>query len=118
MGIRGKRSCPCAELIKHYAVKAYGGVDLRMHIVLISALFGGEWSASHPFRFAPGERAPGTHWRGGWVDPRTTLGDVEKRRFLTFPRLVLRPLGRPARSQSLHRLRYPGFQDMGIENIK
>jgi hypothetical protein len=23
---------------------------------------GGEWLASHPGRFIPGERAPGTHW--------------------------------------------------------
>jgi hypothetical protein len=23
-----KQSCPCAQLLKHYAMKAYGGVDL------------------------------------------------------------------------------------------
>jgi hypothetical protein len=34
------------------------------------------------------------------------LDDVEKRKFLTLPGLELRPLGRPARSQSLYRLRY------------
>jgi hypothetical protein len=28
---------------------------------LTSALDGGEWSASHPGRFTPRERAPGTH---------------------------------------------------------
>jgi hypothetical protein len=65
-----------------------------------SALDGGEWSASRPGRalpsdvrwkifhrtfsrtenfpphitsFTPGERTPGTHWRGGWVDPRAGL---------------------------------------------
>jgi hypothetical protein len=42
------------------------------------------------------------------VDPRTGLDDVEKRKFLTLSRLELRPLGHPARSQSLYRLRYPG----------
>jgi hypothetical protein len=42
------------------------------------------------------------------VDPRTGLHDVEKRKFLTLPGLELRPHGHPARSQSLHRLRYPG----------
>jgi hypothetical protein len=52
--------------------------------------------------------APGTHWRGCWVGPRTGLHDVEKRKFLTLPGLELRPLGRPARSQSLYRLRYSG----------
>jgi hypothetical protein len=35
----------------------------------------------------PGERAPGTHWTGGWVDPRTGLDDVKKRKFLTLPGL-------------------------------
>jgi hypothetical protein len=33
---------------------------------------------------------------------------VEKRKFLTLPGLELRPLGRPTRSQSLHRLLQPG----------
>jgi hypothetical protein len=42
------------------------------------------------------------------VDPRAGLDDVEKRKFLILPGLELRPLGCPARSQSLHRLRYPG----------
>jgi hypothetical protein len=32
---------------------------------------------------------------------------MEKRKFLTPPGLELRPLSRPARSQSLYRLRYP-----------
>jgi hypothetical protein len=41
------------------------------------------------------------------VDPRASLDDLEKRKFLTLPGLELRPLGRPARSQSLYRLRYP-----------
>jgi hypothetical protein len=51
---------------------------------------------------------PGTHWIGGWVDPRASLDDVQKRKFLTLPRLELRPLSRPGRGQSLHQLRYPG----------
>jgi hypothetical protein len=35
-----------------------------------SAPVGGKWSASRTGRFTPGEKAPGTHWIGGWVDPR------------------------------------------------
>jgi hypothetical protein len=35
---------------------------------LTSALDGGEWSASYPGHFTPRERAPGTHWLGGWAD--------------------------------------------------
>jgi hypothetical protein len=42
------------------------------------------------------------------VGPRTGLNDMEKRKFLTLPGLELRPLVRPARSQSLYRLRYTG----------
>jgi hypothetical protein len=57
----------------------------------------------------PGERAPGTHWLGGWVEPRAGLDDVEESKFLTLPGLELRPIGRPARSQSLYRLHYPGL---------
>jgi hypothetical protein len=42
------------------------------------------------------------------VDPRAGLDEVEKRKFLTLPGIELQNLGRPTRSQSLHRLRYPG----------
>jgi hypothetical protein len=89
-------------------MKVYGGVDVYIHIFFTSALDGGEWSASRPGRFTPGERTPGTHWIGGWVDPRAGLDDMEKRKFLTLPGLELLPLGRPSRSQLLYRLRYPG----------
>jgi hypothetical protein len=65
-----------------------------------SALAEGEWSASRPCRFTPGERAPCTHWLGGWVGPRTGLDDVEKRKFLIVQGLEFRPLDHSARSQS------------------
>jgi hypothetical protein len=42
------------------------------------------------------------------MDLRAGLDEVEKRKFLTLPGLELRSLGRPARSLSLYRLRYPG----------
>jgi hypothetical protein len=90
-------------------MKASGEMDVWIHIFLTSALVEGEWPASRPGFFTPGERALGTHWIGGWVDPRAGLADVEKRKFLTLPGLELRPLGCSARSQSLYRLRYPGF---------
>jgi hypothetical protein len=99
---------PLYLIIKHYAMKAYGGVDVYVHIFLNSALAGDEWSASLPGRFTPGKTAPITQWIGVWVGPRARLGDLEKRKFLTLPGLELRPLGGPARSQSLYRLRYPG----------
>jgi hypothetical protein len=40
------------------------------------------------------------------VDPRAGLDDFEKRKFLNLSGVELRPFGRPARSQSLYRLRY------------
>jgi hypothetical protein len=46
------------NLIKHYAMRAYGGVDVSIHIFLTSALLGGEWSASRPGRFIPGKELP------------------------------------------------------------
>jgi hypothetical protein len=64
-----------------------------------SALTGGEWSASRPGRSTPRDRAPGTHWIGGWVGPSASL--TTWRKFLTLPWLELRPLGRQVRSQSL-----------------
>jgi hypothetical protein len=77
-------------------MKAYGGVDVQIHIFLTSALVGGEWLASRTGRFTPRERAPGTHCLGGLVDPKAGLGYVEKRKLLTLPGLELQPLGGPA----------------------
>jgi hypothetical protein len=54
-----------------------------------------EWLVSRPGGFTSG-----TNWIGGWVGPGTCLDDMERRKILAF--------GRPARSQSLYRIRYPG----------
>jgi hypothetical protein len=58
-------------------MKAYWG-DWRYSPThsLTSALDGGEWSASRFGRFTLRKRAPGTHWIGGWVGPRTVLDAV------------------------------------------
>jgi hypothetical protein len=73
-------------------MKAYGGVDIYIHIFINIGLTAGEWSTSHPSSFTTREKAPGTHWIGGWVGPRAGLDDMDKRKFLTLPRLELRPL--------------------------
>jgi hypothetical protein len=70
-------------------MKAYGGVNVYTHIFLTSALVGGELSASHPCPFTPRERAPSTHWIGGWMGPRASLDDAEKRKLLTLLGLEL-----------------------------
>jgi hypothetical protein len=85
-------------------MKTYGGLDVYIRVFLTSALVGGEWSDSRPGRFTPG-----THWIGGWVDPRAGLDDLEKRQFLTLPGLEIRPFRYEVRSQSLYRLRCTGF---------
>jgi hypothetical protein len=51
------------------------------------------------------------------VDPRAGLDDVEKRKFLILQGLELRPLGRPALSQSLYRLRYPKTNLVNFQNL-
>jgi hypothetical protein len=87
-------------------MKEYGGVDVQIHIFLISTLVGGESSASRPGSFTP-RKSPGIHWIGGWVGPRAGLDDVENRKNFTLPGLEIRPPRLPARSYSLYRLRYP-----------
>jgi hypothetical protein len=52
------------------------------------------------------------------VGPRSGLEDVEKRKILPLPGLELCSLGRPARSQSLYRLRYPGSWKGAIGALK
>jgi hypothetical protein len=51
-------------------MKTYGEVDLKIYVFLTSA---GVWSASRPGLFTSGERAPGTHWIGGWVGRRIII---------------------------------------------
>jgi hypothetical protein len=70
----------------------------RSTFFLTSAVAGGEWPASRLSRFTPGGRTPVTRWIGGWVDPKVSLGDVERRKFLTVPGLELRSLDPTARS--------------------
>jgi hypothetical protein len=60
-----------------------------------------------PAALPPGKEHPWTHSIEVWVGPRAGLDDVEKKKFLNLPELELRPLGHPAGSQSLYRLRYP-----------
>jgi hypothetical protein len=52
---------------------------------LTSALYRGKWSASRLNRFTPRERAPGTHWIGGWVGSRAVVDAVVKRK-IPIPR--------------------------------
>jgi hypothetical protein len=99
-----------AKLLKHYAMKASGEMDVEIHIFLSSALAGSEWSAPRLGRFTTGKRASGTHWIKGCVKPRAGLDEVEKRKFFSIQGFEHRYVGRAARSQSLYWLRYPSFK--------
>jgi hypothetical protein len=91
--------------VRHESVWGNGCIDPRFFDLGTSLRRG----ISHPHRsYYPQEKSPRTHWIGGWVGLRTGLDDVEKRKFFILPGLELRPFGRPARSQSLYRQRYPG----------
>jgi hypothetical protein len=101
-----------------------GKVDVYIYIFLTSTLVGGDWSASRPCRFTPGEKAFGTHWIGGLVDPRAGLHDVENRKFLILPGLELGTLGRPLAShysdwatQALCLRKYSALETPGAHNM-
>jgi hypothetical protein len=78
-GKKGKGKVSCA-LTEHHDMKAYWGSGGSSTHSMTSALDGGERSASRPGRFTLKERAPGTHWIGGWVGPRAVLDVVVKRK--------------------------------------
>jgi hypothetical protein len=97
-----KKVVPLRSIEVHLGDRRYSSYSF-----LTLALEGGEWSASRPGRaFPPGERAPSTHFIGGWVGPRASL-DAEARRKFLCPCWGLHP-GRPVRSQTLS---YPGLLD-------
>jgi hypothetical protein len=73
---------------------------------LTLALDGSELSDSCHSRFAPGERAPGTHWIRGWVVRRDSMDAVEYREVFC-PCRESNP-GCLPRSPSLYGLNYPG----------
>jgi hypothetical protein len=56
-----------------------------------------------PAALCPGERTPGTHCTGGWVDPRAGL-DTEARGKILSPLLRIDPRspGRPVHSHTLY----------------
>jgi hypothetical protein len=63
---------------------------------LTSALDASDWSASRPFCFNPGKTARGIHCIEGWVDLRSGLNAMEKRK--VFADKQHPPLGRPTHS--------------------
>jgi hypothetical protein len=50
-----------------FDMKAYRGIEIRLHPFLTSAIVGAEWSASHAGRVPPAEIASSTHWIRSWT---------------------------------------------------
>jgi hypothetical protein len=82
------------------------------HYMEVSGLF------HAPVALTPRDRAPGTHWIGGWVDPTAVLDTVVKRKIPNSRRESNLNPNRPARSPALYRLSYRGsliyWQNGGI----
>jgi hypothetical protein len=106
---RGIKVIPLLNYLRTKPWRHMGGGGLQIHIFLTLVLAGVNSQLHALAALYLGDKAPSTHWIGGWVGTRAGLDDVEKRIFLTLPGLELRHLGRPARSQSLYWLHYPSF---------
>jgi hypothetical protein len=61
----------------HHAMKMYEEIEIIAPSFLTSALDGREWSASRPGCFIPRDKAPYTHWVGGWVGHSAGVDAVE-----------------------------------------
>jgi hypothetical protein len=97
--------CLTNEALPHEDVWGSGCID--PHVLDLGTSW--RWVVSFmPWPLYPrGKSPPDTHCIGSWMGPRTDLDDVE-RKIVSLLRLEIRPLGRPARSQSLYRLSYCG----------
>jgi hypothetical protein len=81
------------------------GVDVQIHVFLISPLLGGD-QLHAPVALPP---PPGNRPRAHWIGPRIGLDYMERRIMTPLPWLELRPLCSPACSQSLYRPSYSGI---------
>jgi hypothetical protein len=75
---------------KQYAMKTNGGVDIKIHVFLTSALVADDWSASCSYRVTFG-KDPIIEWKGSWVNTRVDLDYMKKWKFLTLPGFELWP---------------------------
>jgi hypothetical protein len=73
-------------------------MEVYLHHFLTSVLDGGEWLASRPGRFTPGEKPLYTHSIEDWMNPRFDLAGIEKRNIPWMWRElnpVVQPLAHP-----------------------
>jgi hypothetical protein len=71
-------------------------------LFLISALDGGEWSASRPCHFTPEETVRGIHWEMRVSVPQSQSGRFGERNFFPLQGIEPQFLDRPAHSPSLY----------------
>jgi hypothetical protein len=91
-------------------MEALGGREVELLLILdLGTRWGWVIRVTPRPHFTPGESTPGTHWTGGWVSPRAGL-DTRGLRKNPLPLLGIEPRspGRPARSQTIYCLSYPG----------
>jgi hypothetical protein len=88
-------------------MKMYGGVNAKLHVILNSELYGGDWSIPRSGRFAAEEINPGTDSIEGWVGHRINL-DVMARRKIPVC-IGNRTPAVNTLSQLLHCLSYTGL---------
>jgi hypothetical protein len=69
--------------VEHHAMKAYwgGGGGIAPRVLDLGTKWRWAVSFTH-LSLYPRERAPGTHWIGGWVGPRAGLDKVVERKIL------------------------------------
>jgi hypothetical protein len=79
------------EFVNFAGVHLDWGLSYEYYLVLD----GGEWSGSRPRRFTTKERAPSTHWIGGWVGPRAGLDAVVREKIPSPCREMKHPIIRP-----------------------
>jgi hypothetical protein len=102
----------------------WGSGGIAPLILLTSAPDGDEWSVSCPSRFTPRERAPGTHWIGGWVGPRAVLDAVVKRKIPSTrresnPRTpIVQPIAQRYRGSPVHKLTFSFILFIVYERIR
>jgi hypothetical protein len=63
-------------------MKAYGGVDVLIHIFFTLALPGGEWLASRPGRFIPEEKEPQYPFDRRLGEPQSQSGGCGEEKIL------------------------------------
>jgi hypothetical protein len=76
---RNEEKCELSLCLNNYVshhADVWGSGDIASPF-LASALDGGQQAASCTSCFTPGERDPGTHWRGGWVGLTADLDIME-----------------------------------------